>query len=319
MKCPKCGYLGFETSDRCRNCGYDFSLAADVRPSAELPLHSQEGAGVPLADLDLGSFDPTPPPENMAAFDLDRLIGEEPGEPAAAESAQPARRGPPARSVTPAALPLFNESDADDTPLITTPRPVRPPLSVRRTTPEIPRTRAKTATPRLGEGELDFPSEPVDDVARIAPPIVDAATDFPLELAPASSIRRILATFIDVVLLAAIDLVVIYLTLALVGLTMDEISVLPALPLVTFFVLLDGGYLVVFIAASGQTIGKLVTGIRVLREDGRRVTVAGAVVRAAGCAASLLTAGIGYLPAFITVDRRALQDRVAGTRVVSAR
>ena len=22
MKCPKCSYLGFETGDRCRNCGY---------------------------------------------------------------------------------------------------------------------------------------------------------------------------------------------------------------------------------------------------------------------------------------------------------
>ena len=26
MKCPKCSYLGFETGDRCKNCGYDFSL-----------------------------------------------------------------------------------------------------------------------------------------------------------------------------------------------------------------------------------------------------------------------------------------------------
>ena len=32
MKCPKCDYLGFETGDRCKNCGYDFSLAID--PSA---------------------------------------------------------------------------------------------------------------------------------------------------------------------------------------------------------------------------------------------------------------------------------------------
>ena len=33
MKCPKCGYLGFEPVDRCRNCGYDFSLA----PAPQLP------------------------------------------------------------------------------------------------------------------------------------------------------------------------------------------------------------------------------------------------------------------------------------------
>jgi uncharacterized RDD family membrane protein YckC len=26
VKCPKCAYLGFETGDRCKNCGYDFSL-----------------------------------------------------------------------------------------------------------------------------------------------------------------------------------------------------------------------------------------------------------------------------------------------------
>src|SRR5215510_7647625 len=29
MKCPKCGYLGFERVERCRNCGYDFSLTND--------------------------------------------------------------------------------------------------------------------------------------------------------------------------------------------------------------------------------------------------------------------------------------------------
>lgn len=27
MKCPKCGYLGFEQAERCRNCGYEFALA----------------------------------------------------------------------------------------------------------------------------------------------------------------------------------------------------------------------------------------------------------------------------------------------------
>ena len=33
MKCPKCGYLGFEHVERCRNCGYDFSFA----PAQSLP------------------------------------------------------------------------------------------------------------------------------------------------------------------------------------------------------------------------------------------------------------------------------------------
>ena len=29
VKCPKCSYLGFETGDRCKNCGYDFSLMSE--------------------------------------------------------------------------------------------------------------------------------------------------------------------------------------------------------------------------------------------------------------------------------------------------
>ena len=44
MKCPKCAYLGFETGDRCKNCGYDFSLlsapesdAADFADISLLP------------------------------------------------------------------------------------------------------------------------------------------------------------------------------------------------------------------------------------------------------------------------------------------
>ena len=41
MKCPKCGYLGFETTDRCRNCQYDFSLAP-FAPEPELTLHGAD-------------------------------------------------------------------------------------------------------------------------------------------------------------------------------------------------------------------------------------------------------------------------------------
>ena len=31
VKCPKCDYLGFETGNRCKNCGYDFSLLSARR------------------------------------------------------------------------------------------------------------------------------------------------------------------------------------------------------------------------------------------------------------------------------------------------
>jgi uncharacterized RDD family membrane protein YckC len=111
---------------------------------------------------------------------------------------------------------------------------------------------------------------------------------------------------------------VIYLTLAIAGLTLANVAILPIVPTATFLLLLNGGYLVTFTAAGGQTIGKMLTGIRVMGEDGTRVDVGRAVLRAGGCLLSVFTAGLGYLPAFFTPDARALQDRVAGTRVVRA-
>jgi uncharacterized RDD family membrane protein YckC len=55
MKCPKCDYLGFESGDRCRNCGYDFSLVVPVdvgAPDMDLRLPSETDAG----KADLSSF-----------------------------------------------------------------------------------------------------------------------------------------------------------------------------------------------------------------------------------------------------------------------
>jgi hypothetical protein len=188
MKCPKCGYLGFETSDRCRNCGYDFSLALEITPASELPLHSQEGPGEPLADFDLSTLDTSPSTDELGerrnTLDLDRLLGvETPEAPNAPNAPSAPTFAPDGASVgrpnaptfapdgastfapdaatadktvgRPSPLPLFSEGD-DDTPLITSPRPPRPPLAVRRTTPEIPRTRARRVTPRADEHELAF-------------------------------------------------------------------------------------------------------------------------------------------------------------------
>ena len=127
------------------------------------------------------------------------------------------------------------------------------------------------------------------------------------------------AALIDLVLLGVIDSAVLYLTLALARLDPAAIAALPVIPLLLFFAILDGGYLIAFVAAGGQTIGKMIAGIRVVGEDGRRVDIGGACLRAVGCLLSLLTAGLGYLPALLSADGRAVQDRISGTRVVSAR
>ena len=152
MKCPKCGYLGFETTDRCRNCQYDFSLTPLIEP--DLALQTGDGMPDPTADFELAGRTRQADGVNAAALDLDRLFGAE------ADPPPP----PPMAALDPSALPF------DDAPLPAAPRAARPPLSVRRTTPEIPKNRPRTTRPVRAESALAFEG--------------DAAA------APASEVRR---------------------------------------------------------------------------------------------------------------------------------
>jgi uncharacterized RDD family membrane protein YckC len=139
----------------------------------------------------------------------------------------------------------------------------------------------------------------------------------------ASLIARIAAAVIDAIVIVAIDVGVIYLTLRLCGLTLAELRLLPPVPLGAFLLLLAGGYIICFTVAGGQTIGKMATRIRVVpvpeRDWGNgRVALGSAVLRAVGCLVSLMTGGLGYVPALVSHDHRALHDRLADTRVVRA-
>jgi uncharacterized RDD family membrane protein YckC len=131
---------------------------------------------------------------------------------------------------------------------------------------------------------------------------------------------RLGAALIDVAILGSINVLVLYFTLQICGLELAEIVVLPPVPLLAFLLLLDGGYLVAFTTASGQTIGKMAAGIRVVPAagDADRVPAHHAALRAMAYLVSVLPAGLGLLPALIGADGRAIHDRLADTRVVRA-
>ncbi len=74
MKCPKCGYLGFETTNRCRNCGYDFSLSPATDP--ELTLQTGSTSVEATSDFELPAMSPATEWPAAGSFDLDRLFGE---------------------------------------------------------------------------------------------------------------------------------------------------------------------------------------------------------------------------------------------------
>lgn len=140
-------------------------------------------------------------------------------------------------------------------------------------------------------------------------------------VAPAGA--RLAGGLIDLSIVGAIDLTVVYFTLKICDLPFQDAPALPMAPLLSFLVLLNGGYLSTFVAASGQTIGKMAAGIRVIPADpaappSERVSFGQAAIRAVGYLVSALPAGLGFLPAFFGQERRALHDRLADTRVVKA-
>jgi len=290
MKCPKCQYIGFDNGDRCRNCGYEFSLATDAADAAqaasvELPIKDGTEALGPLTDFSLNTPN----------------------------------------------LPLFPGSGRDpDAPLVTPRATPRAPLAVRKTAP-APRPKVRRddppAEPLLALDTADFgpavePHEAEPEAGEPIPAAAAAAVDDSPK-ATASSGARLAGGAIDLLLVAGMDLTVLYLTLRVCDLTFGEVMALPMAPLVAFLALLNGGYVSTFVAASGQTIGKMAAGTRVVPADPsvasrEGVTFGQSTLRAAAYVVSALPLGLGFVPAFAGRDRRALHDRLADTRVVKA-
>jgi uncharacterized RDD family membrane protein YckC len=322
MKCPKCGYLGFEPADRCRNCQYDFSLAS---PNHELDysIFRESEAAHPIEDLsliDAASAGPSARGGSLNQIDLDRIIGapepavdREAPNPAASRTVSASRFGAPEE------LPLFGPPIPDDEPLITKASPPRPPLAVRRATPEVNRARSEPQlrAPSLDLGLVVDPSPtpvilPADRVAE------SAWDDDDEGMKDAGVGSRLLAVIIDLLILAVVDSIVVYFTMQLCYLTPDDLWILPKGPLFAFLLVQNGGYLVAF-TAGGQTLGKMVAGIRVVQwESDATLDLGRAFLRTLMWAILAIPAGLGFLTAVFSRDHRGLHDRFAGTRVVRA-
>ncbi len=374
MRCPKCHYLSFDPEARCRNCGYDFSLA-----DPDLQLRLEEDAPARPADImlrpppartaapkTLGPMRPQPVPARPAV--TSSAVADRPREAAAASSpaAEPppprgvvdspaGQREPPARLESPAQPAVTRPpkqaspvpaSTPGDLPLFVRGMPARPapgddavpevpaappPLSVRRRTPDPARLKARYGRESVGRAPGPVDRDLLDDLEKLEQmprPASPAPMAQPVNTAwtndappPARLAARVAAGIVDAAVLGAIDVAVIALTLRLSDLPASQAAVLPLLPLAAFFVLLNGGYLLLFTAVNGQTVGKMAAHIRVVAEPGRmprpRVTLAQAATRSLCALGSALALGAGFLTS-LGPDGRALHDRVAGTRIVRA-
>ena len=74
-----------------------------------------------------------------------------------------------------------------------------------------------------------------------------------------------------------------------------------------------------FVSTKGGTIGKLALGLQIIHVDGSRLTFTQAIGRYFARILSGIILYIGYMMAGWDEEKRALHDRLAGTRVIHTR
>ena len=166
------------------------------------------------------------------------------------------------------------------------------------------------------------PAPPVAEAA----PEDDADEEWPLEPAPrAETLRpverpalmteRLAAGAVDVALLTALFGVVVYFASRAAEVAVPRL--LPSWPfLAGYLAFLGLAYAGYFTGTTGQTLGKILGGLRVVDGAGQPPGFLKAFVRAALGTVGIALAGLGALPMLLDPARRGLHDRLLKTRVV---
>jgi uncharacterized RDD family membrane protein YckC len=207
----------------------------------------------------------------------------------------------------------------------------RPPSAVLRRSPPPaakparPRVEAGPRKPGPFDGDLLEDLQRIERIERGLSPQATVRADSPVP--PASSgaaepWRGLVAAAIDGAFIGAVNVAILWITLRWTDLAFVDATLLPALPLGTFFVLVALAYLLMFTAAGGQTLGKMIAGVRVVDagRDGpfeHAISVRQAALRSVLAVPSVLMLGLGFLPAVLG-SGKSLHDRLAHTRIVRA-
>ena len=139
---------------------------------------------------------------------------------------------------------------------------------------------------------------------------------------PAPIWRLVAAAAADALLgFVAWSLAAMWLVVAVLAFRARPLDILDALILALAILVLGVAlhviYHTVLVGGCGQTLGKMLMGVAVVRRDGAPAGYGRALLRCVGGGLCLLTFGLGRLFVLFTRDRRALSDFVAGTRPIS--
>lgn len=256
------------------------------------------------------------------------------------EPARPPYRAPHTTTEMPLFVKGIAESDlhaeamilpSEDAPVVP---PTRPPLVVRRATIEPTKSQSWPER-RLGPLDHDLLEDlkrvereeavrhreqaahaaQIAQTSRMPAESIDELTDAPVEPG-----RRLGAAGIDVGVLGGIAAFVFWATLRLCNVTISDVGWAALIPFMIFIAVMDLGYLLMFTAAGGQTVGKMLMHIRVVGDDSAAdepVPMGRAAWRSVLTLVSVVALGLGWLPALFGRGLT-LHDRLAHTRVVRA-
>jgi uncharacterized RDD family membrane protein YckC len=187
---------------------------------------------------------------------------------------------------------------ADDLPL----RPVEAPMAPPRPPPPAAAPAAEAAAD--DEAEEEWPLEPAPR----------AETLRSVER-PALLTERLAAGAVDAALLTALFGVVVYFASRAAQVAVPRL--LPSWPfLAGYLAFLGLAYAGYFTGTTGQTLGKILGGLRVVDGAGQPPGFLKAFVRAALGTVGIALAGLGAVPMLLDPARRGLHDRLLKTRVV---
>jgi len=133
--------------------------------------------------------------------------------------------------------------------------------------------------------------------------------------------RRLAAIFYDSILvtallLMAITLVVVPLDLIFGWENIDTAKLRLNPFYLAYLTSVAVGFHTIFWSRGGQTLGMRAWRLRVIRDDGLRLTFKDALLRYIAAIFSLATCGLGFLWVLVDKDRLAWHDRISKTRLI---
>lgn len=196
----------------------------------------------------------------------------------------------------------------------TAPAPLVEGLSLRPVDQPTPQATPAPAPPSLLDEE---PAEPEGSEGGDGWSLGEAHVPAPAAMVdrPALAVERLQAALVDLGILAALWTGVLYFAARAARVPLSGLQ--PAWPwLLGYLALLGLLYAAYFTGTTGQTLGKMLFGLRVVGRSGRVPGYPAALGRAALGTLSASVAGLGLVPMLFDPARRALHDRLFGTRVV---